>query len=93
MPKYFEHGQQLAQRTAKEQIKFVMANLKYLDKLRNGSNLCNTARQFSNFIERGVRLSPNQLSFVDGLYEKVFKAAGYGSVNLHVDKKRKGLRF
>lgn len=89
----FDHGQELAQRTAKEQIKFVIANLKYLQRLRNGSNLINTAHQFKGMTERNIRLTPNQLSFVDGLYEKVFKAAGYDSVNLHIDKKRKGLRY
>lgn len=89
----FSHGQDQAQKSAKAQLEVIMANLKHLEKVRNGSELCKRAREFNDIVKRNVKLSPGQLSFVEGIYEKMWKGAGYESCTLRIDKKRKGLRF
>jgi len=90
---YFDHGKEQAQRSAKAQLEMIMNNLNHLSNVRNGSVLCNRAREFNELVKRNVKLSPKQLSFVDSIYEKMWKGAGFGSCNQHIDKKRKGLRF
>lgn len=90
---YFDHGNEQAQNTAKAQLEIILANIKHLGKVRNGYNLISKAREFNNLIQQNIKLSPKQLSFVDGIYEKMMKGAGYDSCTLHIDKKRKGLRF
>ena len=89
----YDHGQALAQRTAKEQLKIIVANISSLSKVRGGDKLIKAARSFYSITEREEKLTPNQLSFVDQIYEKLFAAKGFESCNLHIDKKRKGLRF
>lgn len=89
----FSHGQEQAQKSAKAQLQVIMANLEHLKKVRNGSVLCDKARLFNDKVNRNEKLSPNEISFVDGIYEKMWKGAGYESCTLHIDKKRKGLRF
>lgn len=89
----FDHGQELAQKSAKAQLLVIMANLHHLNKVRKGPELCHRARLFNEKVNRDEKLSENELSFVDGIYEKVWKGAGYESCTLHIDKKRKGLRF
>jgi len=89
----FSHGQDQAQKSAKAQLEVIMANLKHLETVRNGSELCKRAREFNDMVKRNVKLSPGQLIFVDGIYEKMWKGAGYESCTLRIDKKRKGLRF
>lgn len=88
---HFDHGQEQAQRSAEEKLKIIMSNLEHLEKVRKGKEYCEKARQFNDFVQKGIKLSPNQLSFVDGLYEKMMKGAGYESCNLHIDKKRRGI--
>lgn len=90
---HFDHGQEQAQKSAKAQLEVIMANLHHLSKVRNGNDLCNTARRFNERVNKNEKLSPNELSFVEGIYEKMWKGAGFGSCNLHIDKKRRGLRF
>ena len=90
---HFDHGIEQAQKSAKASLEIIMANLHHLEKVRNGKELCKTARQFNDFVQKGIRLTPGQLSFVEGIYEKTMKGAGYESCALHIDKKQKGLRF
>lgn len=89
----FDHGQEQAQKSAKAMLEIIIANLKHLSKVRNGSDLCSKAKLFNIKVSRNEKLSPNELSFVEGIYEKMWKGAGFESCNLHIDKKRKGLRF
>lgn len=90
---HFDHGQEQAQRSAKAQLEVIIANLKHLEKVRNGAELCKRAREFNDKVSKGLKLSPNELSFVESIYEKMWKGAGYDSCNLHIDRKRRGLRF
>lgn len=89
----FDKGLELAQNTAKIQLEFIAENYDKLLRLRNGQRLVDAAKQFNQFVKGGEKLSPNSISYVDSIYEKVFKAAGFESCGLHIDKKKKGLRF
>lgn len=86
----FASDKELAQRTAREQLKFILANKEKLLGAKNGKKYLTVAISFDQIKED---LTPNQLSYVDSIYEKVWNSAGFPAVNLHVDKKRKGLRF
>lgn len=91
--KYFDHGNETAQKTAKIQLEMILSNKHHLIKVRNGAKYFNTASQLNELLKRGIKLTPNQLSLVDGIYERIWKGAGFESCDLHVDKKKKGLRF
>jgi hypothetical protein len=74
-----------AQGTAKMQLKFILDNVRHLRKLRGGDSLEKAARSMAANIQLGGELSPNQLSYVDSIYEKAWKAAGFESVETKHD--------
>lgn len=78
----------LCQRTAKGNLEIIMQHLRVLK-----PELQNTAKEFYNDVTRGVKLTESQLNYVDNIYEKVMKGLGFDSCNLHVDRKRKSLRY
>lgn len=88
----FERNHEQAQRSAKAQIEFVSANIHLLAGPKTSAYLL-PVENFLAMAKRGEAFTPYQLSFIDGLYERVMKAAGLPSVGVHVDRKRKGLRF
>lgn len=92
-PHTFQHNHEQAQRSAREQLKFIIENKDDLRRVREGGRMLEAAESFTNKIRSGGRLTPAQMSYIDGMYEKIFKAAGYESVSVHVDKKPKGLRY
>lgn len=85
----FDHGADVAQSSAKVQLEFIMANLGRLDPVKDAKRIT-AARDFS---KQTARFTPNQLSYIDGIYECVMKACGMPSVGLHAGKRQKGLRF
>lgn len=90
---YFEHGQELAQRSAKENLKIIMANLSALDSFKNGSYYKQKAREYNKLVSNGSKLEPEELSHVERIYEKIWEGLGEDACKTHIDKKRKGLRF
>jgi hypothetical protein len=88
----FERNHEQAQRSAREQIRFVMANL---DRLSGPGEkaLLHAALSFAAMAANNETFTPAQLSYIDGLYERVMRNAGLPSVPLRVDRKRKGLRY
>jgi hypothetical protein len=85
----FDRGHDLAQRLAKDKIRFVNENLRYLRKGDRKGKHEKALRQFTNMAERNERFSPNQLSYVDGLYEKTMKGAGLPSVGQKFDVRKR----
>lgn len=77
----------LAQRTAKTQLDFVTQNLSLLPEKHKFP-----AANFSQMAKRGETFSPAQLSYIDGMYEKVMKKMGLGGADVKHDNK-KSLRF
>jgi|GEM_PF-4892843 len=74
--------------TAILQINFVKAN----------KNLCKETyyqaiEQMEEQLKTEHYLTPIQMSFIDGIYESVMKNAGLPSVPVHVDRKRKRLKY
>ena len=82
-----------AHRTARVQLEFVIQNVQHLRRLDTRGRAENAAQSMLMLLKNGETLSPGQLSYADGLYEQTMGAAGYGSMRVHVDKKRKGLKF
>jgi hypothetical protein len=47
------------------------------------------AKSFSAMIKRGEQLTPNQMSYVDGIYERVMDNLGFGGAkNIHKGNRR-----
>jgi hypothetical protein len=83
-----------ALKTARMQLEFILANLVHLRKVDRGQKREIAAVRFNEMVERGEELTPNQLSYVDGIYEKTMAGAGMDACDLHVDKKRRtALRY
>jgi len=89
----FDHGQEQAQKSAKSQLEIIMANISALARVRGGEKLIKAAREFNSIVQRNEKLTANQLSFCENIYEKIWASKGFEACNLHIDKKRKGLRF
>lgn len=89
----FNRNPDQARRTALDQLRIILANEKHLRSRRDGKKLMEAARSMKTQLETGGSLSPKQYSYVDGIYEKMMAAAGHDAVPLHVDKKRKGLKY
>jgi hypothetical protein len=82
-------GKEQQQRSAREKLKFILANKKHLLNVKGGENKYSAAINFNNMKEL---FTDNQLSFIDGIYESTMKGAGFESVSVHHDK-RKTLRY
>jgi hypothetical protein len=78
-----------AQRTAREQLKFILANGQYLLKVRGGEKYFEDAK---DFIKMKDNFTEPQLSFIDVIYEKTMKGLGFESYS-STFKPKKGLRF
>lgn len=88
----FDRGHEIAQRSAKEQLDLIMKDRYVLLNVRGGREKMEAAEQFHQAIQRGEKLTPNQLSFVDAIYEAMWRGKGFDSAR-STFKPRKGLRF
>ena len=82
-----------AHNTAKIQIEFALDNIETL--IMNDKKKTNV-KALVSFIKMLINHEPftkNQLSYIDGIYEAVMKAYDLPSIPLHIDKKRKGIRY
>jgi hypothetical protein len=79
----------IALKSTLAQLEFILANMKYLDRVdRTGSH-----RKFLEDLGPVAGLADWQISRIEKIYELVWKGYDMPSVNDHVDKKRRGLRF
>lgn len=78
-----------SQNTARIQIQFISQNKKHLSKLRNSKKLIAAVEDFEAISKKNGSFTPNQMSYIDAIYEKVFKGAGFESVPTKHDLKRK----
>lgn len=88
----FDHGQQVAQTSAYKQLQILRGNLNKLRRLRKGADYVKAVNDFWRILENGGKLTPNQMSYIDGMYEKMWGAAGFESYTVKHDygKKRNG---
>jgi hypothetical protein len=89
----FERNHEQAQRSAREQLRIILANTPALRYVKGGGALAKAAREMDSQIRNGRPLTPKQMSFIDSIYEKTMRGAGFEAAPVHVDKKRRGLRF
>lgn len=89
----FERNHEQAQRSAREQLRIILANYPALRGVTGGAALLKAARDMDAKLRDGGKLTAKQLSFVDSIYEKTMLGCGFDAAPVHVDKKRKGLRF
>jgi hypothetical protein len=89
----FERNRRTALSSAQIQIDFVLANLQHLRKVDKNQRMETAVLNFEDILKGGDMLTPGQFSYLDGIFEKTWKGANYESVNVHADKKRKGLRY
>lgn len=89
----FDHGQKEAQKSAKVQLDFIAANLKHLRPVDKGLKMSIAATEMLDLCKRGTKLTPKQMSYVDGIYEQVMKQLNLPSADRKIDIKKKGLRF
>lgn len=90
---FYSNDTQRAQKTARIQIEFALDNFETL--LINDKKKTNV-KALVSFIKMLINHEPftkNQLSYIDGIYEAVMKAYDLPSIPLHIDKKRKGIRY
>jgi hypothetical protein len=88
----FERSEELAMGTARVQLDMVLVNEEYLLRIRGGFEKLKAAKDFDAMLKRGESLTPGQLSFVEGIYEAMWRGAGYTSINVHHDKPKGQLR-
>jgi hypothetical protein len=86
--RYFS-GKDQQQRAARENLKFILANLNSLKKVRGGIKLIEAAESMNKQKEP---FTDNQINYIANIYEKVFKGAGYDFAPVRHDKK-KTLRY
>ena len=89
----FERNKATALSLAKEQLLIIFDNTDYLSEVDKKGKHLRAAQGFMEMIERGEELLPTQLSYIDGILEMCYKGAGWETPGLHIDKKRKQLRF
>jgi hypothetical protein len=90
---HFSNDHDRAHRTARVQMEFVIENIHHLRKVDRDGRAEKAARSFLVLLKNGESLNPGQLSYADGIYEQTMKGAGFPSVNVHADKKRRSLKF
>ena len=89
----FESDRRTADATIRMQLQFVLSNLHHLRKVDKNGRMENAAVEFEAAIKKGEELTPGQRSYIDGIYEKTMLGAGLPAVNLHADRKKRGLKF
>lgn len=87
----FERNREQARNTAKGQLAIIWSHLVELSQERNGPKLVKDAKEFHALIQK-QELTPNQYSYIDGIYETTMKALGFPSVERHHDRPRATLR-
>jgi len=88
----FERSETQARNTARVQLDTILANADHLLKVRSGDVKLKAARDFDAMAKRGESFSPGQYSYIDALYESMWKGMGMESMNTHHDKPRGNLR-
>jgi len=89
----FDRGREAARRGASDTLAFVLTQKHALVAIRGGPKLIADAEDMFKRLERGGEISPAAYTYIDDIYEKTMKALGLPSVNKHIDKKPRGLRY
>jgi len=72
----YHSDKEQAVKLAKEQLRTIIANKKAFENIRGGGKYLSAALSMDAQLEP---LSPNQLSYIDSIYEKMWSGKGYDS--------------
>jgi hypothetical protein len=89
----FEKSVTQANNTARVQLDMILANEKALLSVRGGDKKLQAAKDFRARLLEGESFTEAQYSYIDAIYEAMWRGAGMESINTHVDRKRKSLRY
>ena len=79
---FARESKELIQSGAKAKLKIILGRRENLLKLRGGKKFVEATKSMNNSKEP---LTPNQLNFVDSIYEKSWEAKGFESVKTKHD--------
>jgi hypothetical protein len=80
--------------SARECLNIILANLEKLRLKDRGGKMEKAAVEFDELLKRGLSLTPNQYSYINGIYERLMDNAGFGGAgNVHKGNKRRALRY
>jgi len=82
-----------AQRSARELIAFICEHLQHLRKVDRARRMETAIGRFRGMLDAGEKLTPNQLSYVEAIYEKTMEGAGLPAARTHRDQRPRGLRY
>ena len=68
------------QKSAREKLKFILVNFRHLEPVKGGPDKIRLARDYKWRIDHKGKLSIEEVSRIDDIYEAVMKAAGFPSV-------------
>jgi hypothetical protein len=89
----FSSDRRQADSSIRSMLDLIMANIEHLRKVYRGGRMERAATSMLYLVRQGEELTPGQRRYVEGIWESVMQSAGFESVPLHVDKKRKSVRF
>jgi hypothetical protein len=90
--RFARESPELALASARANLNMILANTRHLLKVRKGEEKLKAAQDFDAILKRGDDLTPNQMSYIEGILEAVWDGAGYPSANVHHDKPRFSMR-
>ncbi len=89
----YSSDKERVQKSAKVNIEFCLANLNALRSVDRSKKKVHALFSFVEMLRLHESFTAKQLNLIDGIYESTMKGLKLPSVNPHIDKKRKGLRF
>jgi len=89
----YSNDKERSQNTARIQIEFCIVNIEFLRKVDRKKKMENSLISFSEMLKNKEPFTPNQLNYIDGIYEATMKGFNLPSIGLHIAKKKKGLRY
>jgi hypothetical protein len=90
--RFFSNAEQ-AERTARHLSDFIQDNLVHLRKVDNSGRMEKAAKSFHTLLVNREKLTPGQLSFLEAIYEKTIRGAGFPAIETHHDKRKSSMRF
>lgn len=89
----YSNDKERAQNTARIQIEFCVPNIKSLRTVDRNKKMEFALISFIMMLQNNEPFTPNQLNYIDGIYEATMKGFNLPSFGLHIAKKKKGLRY
>lgn len=89
----YSSDKERAQNTAKIQIEFCVVNISSLRRIDRKEKMEKALLSFVEMKSNYEPFTPGQLNYIEGIYEATMKGFDLPSIGLHIDKKKKGIRY